>query len=267
MADWPPMSDRDPDSTSVQPVPTTGGDAVSGTIVPPATSTSAATAAPRDLRPAFRRLGTGLLVYGAIGLALAILGLLALIYAGNRIGGLADRTTRQVETVIATLEDTSQVLIDAGATAGSFAVTLERTPPTIRQAASTIGNLQSQLRRVSSQLDVFTILGSNPLSGVSGLFGDLATDLEGLDTRLELIARDLEDNRDKLVTNSQSLNALGVRLQLVADDLREGVIEDSLADVQLIVTLLAFILVVWTAVPAVGALFLGRWLRTDLDEA
>ena len=37
-----------------------------------------------------------------------------MLYAGNRIGGLADRTTQQVETVIATLEDTSTVLIDAG---------------------------------------------------------------------------------------------------------------------------------------------------------
>jgi hypothetical protein len=255
----------DPESTTVRPLPATApGDTASTAIVPPATSATATGTAPRDLRPAFRRLGTGLLIYGAIGLTLAILGLLALLYAGNRIGGLADRTTQQVETVIATLEDTSTVLIDAGSTAGSFAVTLERTPPTVRQAATTIGNLQSQLRRVSSQLDVFSILGSNPLSGVSSLFGDLATDLEGLDTRLELIARDLEDNRDKLVTNSQSLNALGVRLQLVADDLREGVIQDSLADVQLIVTVLAFLFVVWTAVPAVGALFLGRWLRTEL---
>lgn len=254
----------DPDATTVQPtVP-----AQPASPAPPPTSPSATTdPGTQNLRPALRRLGSGLLIYGTIGLVLAIVGLLALLYAGSRIGGLAERTTAQVETIIATLDETSTVLIDAGATAGSFAVTLERTPPTIQQAATTIGNLQSQLRTVSSQLGVFSILGSNPLSGVSDLFGELATDLSGLDTRLNLIADDLGDNRDKLLANAQSLNALGVRLQLVADDLREGVIEDSLADVQLIATILAFVLVIWTAVPAVGALLLGWWLRKELAPA
>ncbi len=84
---------------------------------------------------------------------------------------------------------------------------------------------------------------------------------------MNLLADDLEDNRDKLLANSQSLNALGVRLQLVAEDLREGVIEDSLADVQVIVTLLALVMVIWTAVPAVGALLLGWWLRKELAPA
>jgi hypothetical protein len=243
------MTDPDVTASHPSPAPLVPGPAIAGG---------------RDLRPALRRLSTGLFVFGAVGLTLAIVGLLALLYVGNRIGGLAERTTEQVDTVIATLEDTSRVLLDAGATAGSFAVTLERTPPTVRQAAETIGNVQSQLRTVSAQLGVFSILGSNPLSGVSDLFGSIATDLGGLDTRLDLLADDLEDNRDKLLSNAQSLNALGVRLQVVADDLREGVIQDSLADVQLIATVLAFVLVVWTAVPAVGALFLGWWLRRDL---
>jgi hypothetical protein len=259
------MTDADADSTTVHastpPAPATPP----STVPPPRTPVDVEPT--RDLRPAFRRLGTGLLAYGTIGLILAAVGLLALVYVGNRIGGLADRTSDQVEQVIVTLDATAEALTDAGATAGSFAVTLERTPPTIRQAASTIGNLQSQLRTVSSQLGVFSLLGQNPLSGVSNLFGDLATDLQGLDTRLNLLADDLEDNRDKLLANSQSLNALGVRLQLVAEDLREGVIEDSLADVQVIATLLALVMVIWTAVPAIGALLLGWWLRKELAPA
>ena len=44
-------------------------------------------------------------------------------------------------------------------------------------------------------------------------FGQIATDLEGLDTRLELIATDLEDNSDKLLANAASLTALGERLR------------------------------------------------------
>mgnify|MGYP006387978273 CR=1 FL=1 len=55
-----------------------------------------------------------------------------------------------------------------------------------------------------------------------------------------------------------------LRLATVADELREGVVQDSLADVQLIATLLGLIFVIWTAVPAIGALFLGSWLRREM---
>jgi hypothetical protein len=220
-----------------------------------------------ELRPAFRRLGTGLLVYGTIGLILAILSLLAMLYVGNRLGSLAERTSAQVETIIATLDDTSVVLTDAAATARSFAGTLERTPSTIQSAADTIGGVRSQLESVSSQLGLFSILGANPLSGVATIFGSIADGLEGLDTALSTVAADLGDNQEKLLTNAESLDALGLRLATVADELRDGVVEDSLADVQLIATLLGLMFVIWTAVPAIGALFLGSWLRRELSPA
>jgi antibiotic biosynthesis monooxygenase (ABM) superfamily enzyme len=50
----------------------------------------------------------------------------------------------------------------------------------------------------------------------------------------------------------------------VADDLRTGIVQDSLADVQLILTVLFVLLVAWTAVPAAGALWIGWWLRREL---
>ena len=74
------------------------------------------------------------------------------------------------------------VLTDAGATARSFAGTLERTPSTIQSAADTIGSVQAQLDSVSSQLGLFSILGANPLSGVATVFGPSPDGLDGLDT-------------------------------------------------------------------------------------
>jgi hypothetical protein len=216
---------------------------------------------PLGLRAGLRRLSTGLLVYAVIGLVLAVLGLLAMLYVGNRVGSLADTTGERIETVIGTVEDTATVLKDAGSTALSFANTLERTPPTVRQAAQTIEGVRQTLLTIETQLSQFSVLGSRPLGNVADQFGQIATDLEGLDTRLDLIASDLEDNRDKLLANSRSLTALGERLDTVADELASGFIEDGLDDVRVILTLLAFILVVWTAVPAIGALLLGTWLR------
>jgi hypothetical protein len=222
---------------------------------------------PLDLRPGLRRLSSGLLIYGAIGLALAIAGLLAMLYVGNRIGSLAETTGERVETLVLTVEDAATVLTDAGSTAISFASTLERTPPTVRQAAGTVESMRQTLLTIETQLDAFSILGSQPLANVADQFGRIATDLEGLDTRLELIATDLEDNKAKLLTNAASLTALGERLDAIADDLRSGFIQDGLDDVRVIVTILALLLVTWTAVPAVGALLLGWWLRRILRSA
>jgi hypothetical protein len=222
---------------------------------------------PLDLRPGLHRLSNGLLVYGAIGLALAIIGLLAMVYVGDRIGRLADTTGDRVETLVLTVEDAATVLTDAGSSAISFAATLERTPPTVRQAAATVDSMRQTLLTIETQLDAFSILGSQPLANVADQFGRIATDLEGLDTRLELIATDLEDNKAKLLANAASLTALGDRLDAIAEDLRSGFIQDSLDDVRVIVTILALLLVMWTAVPAFGALLLGWWLRRILDVA
>ena len=38
----------------------------------------------------------------------------------------------------------------------------------------------------------------------------------------------------------------------------------STVPVRLVITVLAFLLVAWTALPAVGALLLGWWLRREL---
>jgi archaellum component FlaC len=216
------------------------------------------------LRGGLRRLSTGLLIYGVIGLALALLGLVAMVYVVNRVTTVADTTGERVTTLVETVEDTATVLKDAGATAESFANTLERTPPTVRQAADTIEGMRQTLLVIESQLGQFTILGTRPLGGVADQFGRIASDLEGLDARLELIASDLEDNRDKLLQNSRSLTALGERLDTVAEDLGSGFIEDTLDDVRVLLIVLVLVLVLWTAVPAVGALVLGLWLRRSL---
>jgi hypothetical protein len=218
------------------------------------------------LRGGLRRLSTGLIAYGLVGIALTLIGLVALVWVGGRVSGIADRTGEQVESIVATLDSTAVVLERAGTSATSFAGTLERTPPAVRQTAVTVANLRSNLVLVEGQLAAISILGSQPLRNVADLFGQMAADLEGLDGRLETIATDLDNNRTALVDNSASLQALGTELEDVADDLRAGVIEESLADVQLILTVLAILLIAWTALPALAALGLGWWIRREVRD-
>jgi hypothetical protein len=218
------------------------------------------------LRRGLRRLSTGLIAYGVVGLALALAGGLALAWVGGRVGGIADRTTEQVESIVSTLDETALVLESMGTSATSFSGTLERTPPAVRQTAQTIANLRANLILVQGQLGAINILGARPLADAANLFGQMAVDLEGLDTRLEVIAADLDTNRAALVDNSTKLQALGTELDGVADGLRAGTIEESLADLQLILIVMSILLVVWTALPAAGALGLGWWLRRETRD-
>jgi hypothetical protein len=218
------------------------------------------------LRTGLRRLATGLIVYGAIGVAIALLGLIALVWLSGRVGGLAERTGDQVTTIVETLDRTSTALSEASASATSFAGTLARTGPAVRQVAVAIGDLRGNFRAIEDQLGQVQILGSQPFGNVAGQFGQMATDLDGLDERLVVIADDLERNRAALAVNADSLAAIGTRLDRIATEARDKTAAAGLDDLRAVVTLLSLLLVVWVALPAVGALWLGWWLRGAVGE-
>jgi hypothetical protein len=218
------------------------------------------------LTTGLRRASTGLLIYGVVGLLVAALGVVALVWVQGRVATLSERVGTQVDELALTLEASADALDDAASSALSFAVTLERTPPTIRQAAQTVANLETNLRLTADQLASLSILGSRPLGQVATLFSQMASDLNGLDTRLELIATDLEGNKAALLANADSLRATAVRLDSLAAGLAGGVVEESFDDVAAVLTVLAFGLILITALPAIGALAFGWWLRRTIDQ-
>jgi hypothetical protein len=219
---------------------------------------------PLGLRGGLRRLSTGLIAYGVAGLAVALLGLVALGWTAGRVAGLADRVDAEATQLATTLDRTADTLRSAGSSAITFAVTLERTPPSVRQTAETIRNLRPNLQAIESQLSSISILGSRPLADAARLFGDMASDLEGLDTRLDLIADDLGTNRGALLRNADSLEALADRTEIMAERVRTGFIQGGLDDLRVVLVLTILVFVGWTAVPAIGALALGIWLRRTL---
>lgn len=226
-------------------------------------------AAPRPLglRGGLRRLSTGLIAYGLIGLVVALLGLIALAWAGGRVSAVADSVDVEVEQMTVTLDRTADSLHDAGALAGSFAVTLERTPPSVRQAAATIRDLRPNLEQIGVQLRSFEIFGSAPLAGPGGVFQEMATGMRDLDTQLETIAADLDTDRGALVANARSLTEAGDQTAILADRVRAGFIQESLDDIRAVLTVAIAVLVGWAAIPAMGALLLGLWLRRTVAMA
>jgi hypothetical protein len=220
---------------------------------------------PLPRRPALRRFATGLVVYGLLGLAISALVLLGLLWMSSRLGALTGGTDGPASSIVDTLDGTATALTDSGASATSFVTTLDRTSPAVRQSAQAIADLRGNFLSIESQLGQLDIFGALPFTTVADQFGQMAADLEGLDTQLVQIADDLDANRAALDANATSLAALGDRLSAVSDDLRGTVIGGGVDDLRVILTVLGVALAVWVALPAGGALWIGLWLRRQLD--
>jgi hypothetical protein len=213
------------------------------------------------LRHALRRLSNGLVAYGVIGLVAAVLGLAVLVWADARVSAVSDSVEVEVAQMTVALDRTADALHDAGSLAGAFAVTLERTPASVRQAALTVRGLQPNLEAIGAQLGSFELFGAAPLAGPARLFEEMATGLRDLDTELELIASDLETDRGALVANSRSLTQAGDQAAVLADRVRAGFIEDSFDDIRTALAVLVLTLIGLAAIPAAAALGFGVWLR------
>lgn len=217
------------------------------------------------LRHGLHRFTQGLVVFGLLGLVISAVGLGTLIWTGASFGTFGDRISRESDDLAATLHETAGTLRDASRSALSFGRTLEETPPTITQAAETIRNMRPRLQALEAQAGAVDIFGARPLQGIGDLFGQIAGDLDGLDTQLDLIAEQLGDNESALDANARSLNGLANKLTGLADRVEDGLVTDSVGQAQTVLAIVLALLVAWMAVPAAGALVFGLWLRRALD--
>jgi hypothetical protein len=220
-----------------------------------------------DLRKGLTRLSRGLIAYGIIGLVIAGLGLGLLAYVDTRVDAAGERVGTTVDQLATTLDRTAKALHDASTTAQTFTVTLDTTEAGVSAAADTIIGVRTNLESLESVLRTINILGLTPLGPAADAVGGVADSIGGLDARLTAVADSLEANRDALAANATSLGQLGDSTAAMADRLRSGVVEDSLADVHLVIVTMLLVLAAWTTVPAIGALVLGIWLRGELRSS
>ena len=93
---------------------------------------------PLELRGGLRRVAQGLIAYGIIGLVVAAICLVALIWVNGKVGGLRTEADTTVGNLATTMDRTAQSLHDASTTAQSFTVTVEESAQAVSSAADTI---------------------------------------------------------------------------------------------------------------------------------
>lgn len=218
---------------------------------------------PVGLRRRSRRLGSGLIAYGVIGLVVATIGFGALVLVNGRFSAIRDEVDATLVQRATTMRVAAKVLRDASTTAQSFTVTLDQSTLAVTSAATTIAEVRSDLNDVELQLRSVNILGATPLSAAADDVGRVVTSLEGLDTRFSLIADSLHGDRAALAVNATSLGQLGDSSDALAARLDSNLIGDSLGDIQRIMSVTLLVMTAWMVAPALGALVLGVWLRRE----
>jgi hypothetical protein len=207
------------------------------------------------------RLANVLMIYGAIGLVAAGIGFAALIAASDRIGLLGEKIVTEAQSLDAIIDRTAGVLDDAATTASSFGPTVEQTAVTVRDAAVALRDIEPRLRDMETQANAIEIFGQRPVAPLGQLFGQIAGDISGLDDQLDGIATEMGQNQAALTANAKSLDALADLVRAYKGRLKPAAIDAGIDDARRLLLLTLALFIAWTAVPAVGALAVGRWMR------
>jgi hypothetical protein len=207
-----------------------------------------------------RRLGTGLFVFGLVGMILAVIIAVGLLAGGIAARNLDDRISAdQARLVTALSQINTSIDKLAGATQNAGA-TLHTTGAIVGQAEATLQDLASISDDLSSSLN-FSILGQQPLAGAATkfqAFGDKLRAFEGSTGTLQTNLETNGDDLDALVTEISAIGDLVAELgDRVASFDRAGEI------VRLLVggIILGGLLVAWLAIGAGFCAWAGWRLR------
>ncbi len=214
-----------------------------------------------EWRRGLLRLANALIVYGVIGLLAAVIGFAALISASSRIGSLGERIVSEAVSLDSIIVLTADVLDDAATTAGSFGPTVAQTSVAVREAASAVRDIEPRLRDLETQANAIEIFGQRPVAPLGQLFGQIATDVSGLDEQLDGIATEMGLNELALTANAESLGALADLVRAYKGRLEPAAIDAGIDDARRLLLITLALFIGWTAVPALGSLIVGRWMR------
>lgn len=216
-----------------------------------------------------RRLGAGLVAFGASGLVLVLAAGALVLGSLAALGDAANGFERQRDEALAMLGPASEALAHAATSATNASASLTETSAAADQAARLTTRLADAFDGLAA-LGSFDILGSRPFGQVSGQFSAVATDARALSTDLTSSAARVRAN----VTDSESvaadLRSLADQLDRLRANLGGEAVTGGAADAGrsnpgLAVDAARIVLLgllAWFAIPAIVSLWLGwRLLR------
>ena len=200
-----------------------------------------------------RHVATGLIIYGAVGVVLAIASIVALVIIDSRIGSVSDDVTVRINTLESTISATSASLNSAAASASGFSTTFGTTSDALASASNVVSELSPVLQTLGR------------LGGLLGSAGDgfqaVGENLADLGPSLQTLSSNLARNQQELANTSETVQRLAGELDNVQQVLESGTIESRVSEGFGFLRAGLIAMTIWLALPAIAALFIGIWLR------
>ena len=210
------------------------------------------------------RLSRWLVVYGVVGLMVAVVAIGALAAGLGRVASLSDALRSDANGISETLLQTADVIDSAASTSDEFGLTIDRTTAALGTVGTDIRDIVPRLQAIETQANGINILGSTPLAPLAGLFGEIAGQLGDVQTQLDAVSASLATNRTSLSTTAGSLTKLATQTRDLSTKLGGDSVPNALDDARWLFVAVLGVAALGAAMPAVGALALGLWLRREL---
>jgi len=207
-----------------------------------------------------RRAGTAMLVFGAIGIALA--GLIALALVGTAVAArdLDERLKAEQAQLAETIDELATTTAAVVTSMENASSTLETSSTSILHARDVLDALATATTSLADGLEI-SILGSQPFAGAAARFRTFGE-------QVAIFREDAAGISDRLTTNADNMSALAVRVESMETRLRDyadriagstriGAIGTWIAAGVLLGGLLA----IWLAVAAGACAWVGWRLR------
>jgi hypothetical protein len=207
-----------------------------------------------------RRLGTGMVIFGVVGVLLAGVIGLGLIAGAVSMRNLDDRLTTQQASVAESLDRASTSLSQLASTTDHASTTLATSGVAVAHAGQGLDELANVSSDLQQTLDI-SILGQHPLASAASKFGDLGRRAREFSGDAAALAAALATNAADVSTLATPIRSLQDRATALSDQVRNYEGTGKLVGLLTVGVLLVGLMVVWLAVLALGVAWAGWRLR------
>ena len=209
-----------------------------------------------------RRLGIGLVAFGASGLLLAVVAALLVLATLGAVGNAATGFEQQRAQLLSMIEPAASALTDAADSASHAGASITSASDASRRAADLTSRMATSFDGLAG-LGSLEILGTRPFSGFSSQFTDVAAQSRSLSTDLSSTADALTTNVADSLSVANDLRSLADRLRQLETTLGPGSPVSSAGLPILAAQIVALGLLTWVAILALGTIWLGRRLARN----
>lgn len=207
-----------------------------------------------------RRLGGGLVAFGLVGLALAVVVAVALVLGGFAVRSMGDELEASRVALADSMSRASTSVGSAALATANMRATLESTEAALTRTGETLADVADALDALVGALD-FSILGQQPLAGAADAFAGLADSMRGYADDVDAIAVDLRSNQQDLDDMTADLRDLQRRIDDLAERVEAFDRVDEIVAIASFGLLLVGALTAWIAIGGGLVAWLGWRLR------